>query len=88
MLRDAVLTPDCQLYYDYPGPHNRNLFGELPSTFLKCSCSCRDCLHNMTANQRLCNSARSRLRLALLPNQCCAQHDPSLPRVLHSKPDS
>jgi hypothetical protein len=28
MLKDAVLTPDCQLYYDYLGPHDRNLFGE------------------------------------------------------------
>jgi hypothetical protein len=66
MLRDAVLTPDCQLYYDYPGPHNRNLFGELPGTLLNRSCSC---LHNMTANRRLCNSARSSVRLALLPTR-------------------
>lgn len=28
MLRDVVLTPTCQLYYDYLGPHNRNLYGE------------------------------------------------------------
>lgn len=28
MIRDAVLTPDCQLYYDYLGPHDKNLYGE------------------------------------------------------------
>lgn len=29
ILTDAVLTPDCQLYYDYFGPHNRNLYGDI-----------------------------------------------------------
>jgi hypothetical protein len=29
MLKDAVLQPDCNLYYDYQGPHNRNFFGKL-----------------------------------------------------------
>jgi hypothetical protein len=28
MLKDAVLQPDCNLYYDYQGPHNRNFFGK------------------------------------------------------------
>lgn len=29
MLQDAVLTRTCQLYYDYFGPHNRNLYGDI-----------------------------------------------------------
>lgn len=28
MIRDQVLTPTCQLYYDYNGPHKDNLYGE------------------------------------------------------------
>jgi hypothetical protein len=63
MLRDAVLTSDCQLYYDYLGPHDRNLFGEpaqhrsvfrKPSgSLLKSHCSCRNCLNSMTAIKRV-----------------------------------
>jgi FtsP/CotA-like multicopper oxidase with cupredoxin domain len=29
LLQDAVLTRTCQLYYDYFGPHNRNLYGDI-----------------------------------------------------------
>ena len=28
IIRDSVLTRECQLYYDYFGPHNRELYGE------------------------------------------------------------
>jgi hypothetical protein len=28
ILQDKVLTRTCQFYYDYFGPHNRNLYGE------------------------------------------------------------
>jgi hypothetical protein len=28
IIRDQVLTRTCQLYYDYFGPHNRDLYGE------------------------------------------------------------
>lgn len=28
IIRDSVLTRTCQLYYDYFGPHNRNLYGK------------------------------------------------------------
>ncbi len=28
ILQDKVLTRTCQFYYDYFGPHNRNLYGK------------------------------------------------------------
>lgn len=43
MLRDAALTADCQLFYDYQGPHNRNFFGKEDPHY--CSLVVR-CMHD------------------------------------------
>lgn len=28
VIKDVVLMPQCQLYYDFAGPHNNNLYGK------------------------------------------------------------
>jgi hypothetical protein len=40
IIRDQVLTRTCQLYYDYFGPHNRDLYGEAYKQLIHCS----DCM--------------------------------------------